>query len=95
MIVERKYRGVDDLLKMQQLVSESISMLGERGYFHVGDVPYHIYNNLHCQPNPDPVAFVRLWENGEGNLIGWVINNPQWKSFDIQIHADYQTRPRF
>jgi mycothiol synthase len=89
-LIRKVYAGVDDLRRMQGLVADSIQLAGDCGYMHVGDIPHRIYNGNRRQPNPDPAAYIQLWENESGMLLGFSILYPQRKDFDFQVHAKHR-----
>ena len=33
---------------------------------------------------------VRLWEDGDGNLLGWCMIYPRWNSFEALLHPDHR-----
>lgn len=80
--LNRPYKGLEDLPKIQRFIAEN---LPAHGGWHPGDFSHRLYNgNRHF----DPTEIVRLWEDEQANLLGWVMLSPQYGLFDIQLRLD-------
>jgi mycothiol synthase len=67
----RPFSGENDLQILKTYVSNTISEEMQRSYWHVGDLVWGIYQNTIF----DPQKNVRLWENDQGDLLGFTWSN--------------------
>ena len=81
------YTGERDLQRMQAALAHWIKRIGESTYWHVGDVPHRIYDNIRGLFPLDEV--VRLWENA-GEVIGFAVAQPETDRFDAFLHPEYR-----
>ena len=61
------YSDENDLRQLKTFVSNIISEDMKRSYWHVGDLVWGIYQNTIFDPREN----VRLWENEQGDLLGF------------------------
>ena len=80
--IDRAYAGVSDLRRMQALVSAAAASTGLR----IGDLAWLMRGQTHRHMTLD----IRLWEHGDGQLIGWtfVRANGSLNVFVAPGHAD-------
>lgn len=80
-LTNRWYRDDDDLARMLRLISRATASGTEAAWLHPGDVTWGLFQN----PTIDPAARVRLFEDGQGTLRGFV-----WLhgGRDFMIHLD-------
>jgi mycothiol synthase len=63
----RPYGGDNDLALMQQFLSAAAVASPPQAYYHPGDLAWNQYRN----PELDPRSEVRLWQDRNGNLLGF------------------------
>src|SRR4051812_35442879 len=80
--IDRAYAGAGDLRRMQAAVSDAIESTGLR----IGDLAWLMRGQTHRHLALD----IRLWERGDGRLIGWtfVRANGSFNVFLAPGHAD-------
>jgi len=81
------YSGANDLQQMQNALADWSQQAGDSIYWHVGDLPHRIYDNLGGLVPLD--AAVRLWKN-EDEIIGFAVAQPDSDRFDAFLHPDYR-----
>jgi mycothiol synthase len=86
-VVSAAYTGASDLLQMQNALAQWMQQAGDSIYWHVGDVPHRLYDNLSGLFPLD--AVVRLWKNA-AEIIGFAVAQPDSARFDAFLHPDYR-----
>jgi mycothiol synthase len=81
------YTGENDLQQMQTALAHWMQQAGDSIYWHVGDLPHRLYDNLGGLVPLD--AAVRLWKN-EHEIIGFAVAQPDSARFDAFLHPDYR-----
>jgi mycothiol synthase len=81
------YTGENDLQQMQTALAHWMQQAGGSIYWHVGDLPHRLYDNLGGLVPLD--AAVRLWKN-ESEIIGFAVAQPDSDRFDAFLHPDYR-----
>jgi mycothiol synthase len=77
----RFFGGQADVLRMMAFLSAARVDGSQPGYWHVGDLVWRLYQNTVF----DPFTSFRLWEGGDGELLGFVcFSPPEW--VDLQVH---------
>ena len=75
------FGGETDVLRMKAFLSAARSDGSLPGYWHVGDLLWRLYQNTIF----DPFTSFRLWESGDGDLLGFACFSPlEW--VDMQVH---------
>jgi mycothiol synthase len=83
----RFFGGQADVLRMMAFLSAARVDGSQPGYWHVGDLVWRLYQNTVF----DPFTSFRLWEGGEGELLGFVcFSPPEW--VDLQVHPRLRGR---
>ncbi len=67
-LTNRWYRDDDDLARMVQLISAATASETEAARLHPGDITWGLFAN----PTIDPTALIRLFEDDQGDLRGFV-----------------------
>lgn len=75
----RPYRGEDDLRRMLALCSAAHRDQTHGEYYHTGDVIWQLF-----RADVGATASVRLWEDGDGNLLGFAM--PDDGHVALQVH---------
>ncbi|HWV24668.1 MAG TPA: GNAT family N-acetyltransferase [Thermomicrobiales bacterium] len=84
-LTDRFYRDDNDLERMLTLVSASMGQDGfPAGHFHRGDIVWGLFQNLTI----DPSSRIRLFEDGEGKLRGFVWLHPP-RGFGIHVNSTF------
>lgn len=81
--VSRPYTNDDDLTRIQALTAQINAVNGGVGSMHVGDIPHRIFNIMRKFP---PGDVVRLWEDADQTLLGWVLLFPHASTCDLQVN---------
>ncbi|HEX6290632.1 MAG TPA: N-acetyltransferase [Herpetosiphonaceae bacterium] len=71
-ITARPYRDDEDLHALLAFATNAASVAPEYGSFHVGDILWGMFQNVIF----DPRRSIRLWESVDGELLGFVWNDP-------------------
>ncbi len=80
-ITSRQFGGEADLLRLRDFLVEANATSTRPGYWHIGDLIWGIYQSTIF----DPYASIRLWERGDGELLGFAwLEAPD--GVNIQIH---------
>ena len=66
----RSYEGQEDLLQMQELLSQARSHTDDWRYAHVGELMFAF---LLVACHLDPRQHIRLWHRDDGRLVGYAI----------------------
>jgi mycothiol synthase len=74
----------DDLQTLKAFVSSIMTENMQRSYWHVGDLVWGIYQNTIY----DPRRNVRLWENEQGELLGFAWINSKEVILQVSPHLD-------
>ena len=77
-----RFRGAEDLIRLQHFTARCIRDCGRTGMLHPGDIPHHIYNGLRHE---DPHELVHIWEDGTGEIVAWTLLDPAGAGFDPQL----------
>jgi mycothiol synthase len=75
-IIMRPPSGANDLQRIYDLVQ---AFPAEN--FHVVDLPYRL-----CSPSAQDARNVQLWEDEQGNLLGFAIAQTPWLTLDYAVH---------
>src|SRR5438067_12790744 len=67
-ITSRPYSGVSDLLLMQQFLAACTAARSPYRYWPIGELLW----SMHYSPDPDPCQNARLWEDANGQIVGFV-----------------------
>lgn len=86
-ITAHPYRSERDLYTIQAATVEWVATAGFRGYMNVSDIALRLFNGMRDYA---PAEIVRIWENGEGQVIGWGMAYPAWSSYEALVHPDYR-----
>lgn len=81
MPTSRPYRDAEDLRRLQHYNATHIAA-DPRGWLTPGDIPHRLFNTGRRHA---PSDLLRLWEDDDGNIVGWAIAVPP-KGFDLQTH---------
>ncbi len=76
----RRFEPKNDIIKLQQFLSEMRNLVSQAGYFHLGDLIFRIYKHSN---NFDLNKDIRIWEDS-GRINGFVLylqteNNPEFQ----------------
>jgi mycothiol synthase len=86
------YRGLEDMQRMRELLVATRARTGH-GCWHVGDLVWRLF--LHSI-RYDLGRMVRLWEDANGNLVGFAVVSPPTAKgtvcFDLQVHPQERGR---
>ena len=63
----RQYGGDNDFALMREFLSAAAAACPPQAYYHPGDLAWNLYRN----PELDPRSEVRLWQDRDGNLLGF------------------------
>ena len=83
----RPYRDERDLEAMRRLLMGAGAEAHRAGYLHVGDVVWRLWDTLIAY---DPERVVGLWEDGDGDLLGFAMFYPMYAGFSLQVHPDHR-----
>lgn len=85
-ITSRPFRDSSDLELLKQFVMTIWADESYRSYFHMGDIIWNIYQNTVF----DPYRNIRLWQNTQGELLGFALFDIGRAAFSswTQIHPD-------
>lgn len=87
MTIPRPYRDERDLEKMKALLVSGRQAANGSYYVHTGDLDWWLYYPA-VQREWSEIIF--LWEGlrPDGQLSGWALLSPDWRSFDVFIHPE-------
>src|SRR5579863_168330 len=87
-ITSRPFSGALDLELLKQFVMAIWADESYRSYFHMGDIIWNIYQNTLF----DPYRNIRLWQNMQGELLGFALFDIGKAAFSswTQIHPGQQ-----
>jgi mycothiol synthase len=77
----RLYQGLDDLQRMKNLLTE-ILLINPHSAYHPGDLDWRLFTVAFGY---DPQTLIRLWEDKNGNLLGWLFVYPGAGMFDFVV----------
>jgi len=83
-MIQRKYRGPQDIKLLQDFNSAAITETNGCGYLQPGDVPHHVFNGNKFF---DPSEILTIWEDAFG-IAAWILVGPRMKLFDAQVRPD-------
>ena len=86
-ISSRPYHSEADLHKIQSAVAQWIAIAGYTGYLNPSDIALRLFNG---NRKYDPHEIVRLWEDGDGQVVGCGIVYPAWNSYEVLLHPHYR-----
>jgi mycothiol synthase len=86
-ISTRAYKSEADLHKIQAATAKWIAIAGFQGYLNVSDIALRMFNGMRKY---DPAEIVRLWEDSDGQVVGWAMAYPAWNSYEVLLHPDYR-----
>lgn len=81
MVTSRPYTGRHDLEKLLTFLAQARSSVDHAHYLHAGDLLWQMF---HMQAAFNPSEIVQLWQDGPGNVIGFVLLYPAFGFFDLQ-----------
>jgi mycothiol synthase len=89
----RKYAGQDDLKRMLDLLIVGRKAKNGTYYIHAGDLSYWLY---YMDPDQELINHTYVWENPErgGELDGWALLTPNWRTFDVFVNPDLRGSPK-
>ena len=77
----RFFGGQADVLRMMAFLGAARVNGSQPGYWHVGDLLWRLYRDAVF----DPSTSFRVWEGGDGELLGFAcFSPPEW--VDLQVH---------
>lgn len=81
LIISRPFKAMTDPARVTEFIIHANQQQPERGYVHVGDVLWQLYqNNIF-----DPTRHFRLWENEDDQLLGFAwFERPDGVFFQIR-----------
>ena len=88
-ITARPYAGQTDLHHLQRATADWIRLGGFEGRININDIALRLFNGMR---NHDPSQLIQLWEDANGQLIGWSLIYPDWCSFEVQVHPQYRQK---
>ncbi|HEY6409326.1 MAG TPA: GNAT family N-acetyltransferase, partial [Ktedonobacteraceae bacterium] len=83
-IQSRPFGDEKDLQTLKAFVSSMMKENMQRSYWHVGDLVWGIYQNTIYDPRKN----VRLWENEQGDLLGFTWSNAHEIVLEVSPHLD-------
>jgi mycothiol synthase len=89
----RRYSGYDDLVRMQKLLIDGRKAQNGSYYVHAGDLSWWMY---YLDPAHELMHHTYVWENSErsGDLAGWALLTPNWRTFDVFVYPDLRGSPQ-
>ncbi len=87
----RPYRDSSDLDKMLSILIEGRKAKDGAYYVHTGDVSWWLFYHDPDEPFSEQIA---LWEDGDGNALGWVLFTPDEGFFDLFVHPTLLGTPQ-
>jgi ribosomal protein S18 acetylase RimI-like enzyme len=81
-VTSRPYQGEHDLAALKAFLAQAGSAAAQAHYLHSGDMIWQLF---HMLSTFDPAQIVRLWEDEQSRLIGFVLLYPRHGGFEIQI----------
>lgn len=84
-IQPRSFKGYKDLEFMRSLLITGRRAANGTYYVHIGDLSWWIY---YTYPDQELWEHIYLWESsqGDGELEGWALLDPQSCTFDVFVH---------
>jgi ribosomal protein S18 acetylase RimI-like enzyme len=81
----RRFAGIDDFQRMQALLVAGRKSNNGSYYVHAGDLSWWLY---YIDADQELMNHAYLWESPErgGELDGWALLTPGWRSFDVFAH---------
>jgi hypothetical protein len=93
MLIPRPYQDEQDLERMKSLLVLGRQAANGTYYVHTGDLDWWLF----CPPVRrawNEIIF--LWEGlrPDGQLSGWALLSPEWRTFDVFVHPQERGSPR-
>lgn len=76
----RQYRSPGDFETMKAILEEGRTMQTGCYYVHVGDLSWWLY---YVDSDDDVWRHVFLWEDTRGEIAGWTLFSPHFRTFDV------------
>jgi ribosomal protein S18 acetylase RimI-like enzyme len=89
-ITSRPYRDLRDMEAMRQFLMRAQAASEPRAYLHPGDVVWRVWDTLLTY---DPCEVVHLWEQENGDLLGFALTYPAYTGFTLQVDPVYRGGP--
>jgi ribosomal protein S18 acetylase RimI-like enzyme len=89
----RAYRDEQDVEKMKSLLIVGRQAANGTYYVHTGDLEWSLYYPS-VRRAWNEIVF--LWEGDrpDGQLSGWALLSPEWRTFDVFVHPDERGSPQ-
>jgi ribosomal protein S18 acetylase RimI-like enzyme len=87
-VMSRPYAGESDFVQLQAFLAHSHSAVHQTHYLHTGDLTWQLF---HMLADFDPSQLVQIWEDRQGALIGFVLLQPRFGGFELQLDPSWRT----
>lgn len=89
----RRFSGYDDLRRMQKLLIAGRKAHNGSYYMHVGDLSWWLY---YLDPGQELRKHTYVWDSAyrAGELDGWALLTPNWRTFDVFVRSDLRGSPQ-
>ena len=77
------------LKALYRFLGEARQGIANCHYLHCGDLCWQLF---HMLSDFSPSDLIRIWEDEQGELVGFVLVYPPFGMFDIQVHPTYRQR---
>lgn len=87
MFTSRPYADEHDLGALIAFLSQARSDIHHAHHLHVGDLIWQLF---HMQAPFKPSQIIRLWEDIQGSIVGFVFLYPGFGFFDLEVQAQHR-----
>lgn len=81
----RPYRDAHDWTRLTTFLAACRVEIAQTHYLHTGDLVWQVF---HMLAEFSPSDLLHLWEDPQGNLLGFVLVYPAFGFFDMQVRPD-------
>lgn len=85
-ITAQSYGGDSDFARLTAFLAQCRDHIDQAHYLHVGDLVWQVFHMLAAY---QPSNILRLWEDEQKNLVGFVLVYPPFGGFDLQLLPAY------